>query len=58
MTAFGRKLPVKIHDFPRNEWPLLVKADIQDLALAISFANVRFTPVSSRSSDNILNDRL
>ncbi len=48
MTAFGRKLPLKMAVFDLIECPVSVKADIHELALESSARNDRFTPGTSR----------
>ncbi len=45
VTAFGRKLPVKIEIVSTFEWPLLGKADIESSMLA-------YVPVSGNVEGN------
>jgi hypothetical protein len=47
-SASGRKLPLKLGLFGIPERPLLVKADIRELALENSLPSGRYTPESSR----------
>ena len=54
--SLGRKRTVILLIIERFEWPLWVKADVQPGFLKITLPSVWFTPGSSRSSDNMVND--
>ena len=56
MSAPGRKRPFISLVFAAPERPLLSKAVVQSGLLKITLPSVCFTPGSSRSSDNMVND--